>query len=758
MKTKDYFQKLSPERNGKQPQSLPLVYTAQPDEGDEGGLDLGQLLAAVRRRALVIASVTTAVASAVLAVTLTSTTTYQAKFELLTEPVTVENKLTSSPLNEGEEKQASGLDETELRVLQSPKLMSPIVKQILARYPGSGSPKLNINPIKQTNILEVSYQDPDPRKVQFVLDIVAKAYLKYSLEERQADIRQGIQFVEGQLPQLQQRVKTLQEQLQKFRQQYSLIEPQGQGQQLTNQLNAIVQQRLDTQTQLAKNRSLYTTLQNQLQLQPNEAVAAAALSEAPRYQKLLNELQELESKIAVESARYREDSPTIQELRATQQNLLPLVEQEGQRVLLNKLPSAIVKSRDLTSPNSIRLQQIQQLLDAAQQIQALQAQNQALAQAESILRQQFKQFPVLVRQNDDLERQLKIAVDNLNQFLTKREALRIDAAQKQVPWQLLTPPTKPKPFTVSVKNNLILGVFLGLLLGIGAALLVDKFNNVFYTSEEVKYTTRLPLLGEIPFKQKPKKLAVVAGITDFTQGVDNNFRLGKGGKPSQAYNFSQFWESLRSLYTNIRFLSFNSPVRSLAIVSAAYEDGRSTIAMHLALTAAAMGQRVLLVDADLRSPKIHTMLGLPNIKGLSNVIAEDLDFQNLIQQVGSVSMKAQDYEPRETAPKQIGELPLVDNFFVLTAGQVPPNPTSLLSSQKMQNLAGQFEAAFDLIVYDTPPLLGFADSSLVAVHADASILVVGIGKTNRSALVKVLEKLKISSTPVLGVVANGIKG
>lgn len=731
MGTKHYSQQFSPQRNSKQPQSLPLVYTAQPDEGDEGGLDLGQLLAAVRRRALVVASVTTAVASAALALTLTSVPTYEAKFELLTDPITVENKLISSlpQALSNVENPSVVADQTEIRVLQSPKLMSPIVKQIEARYSGSGSPKLNINRIEKTNILEVTYQAPDPEKVKFVLDIVAKAYLNYTLEQRRANIDYAIKFVDDQLPQLQRRVGTLQAQLQKFRQQHDLIDPEGQGQQLSNQLSQIVQERLGTQTQLAKTQSLYTTLQSQLGLQPNEAVAAAALSEAPRYQKLLNELQELESKIAVETVRYREDSEHIQNLRAQQQKLLPLLEQEGQRVLLNKLSSTIVKSRELASPNSIRLQQIQQFLDAAKQIQALQVQDKALAQAESIIRQQFKQFPDLIRQNADLERQLKIAVDNLNQFLTKREALRIDAAQKQVPWQLLTPPTEPTPSSVNVKSILILGAGLGLLLGIGAALVVDKFNNVFYTFEEVKDTTRLLLLGEIPFKQEHKQ-----------------------------HNVSHFWESLRSFYTNIRFLSFDTPVRSLAIISPAPEDGRSTIAVHLAQTTAAMGQRVLLVDADLRHPKIHTILGLPNTKGLSNVIAEDLDFNDIIQQVRSVSMKAQGYGSWEAAPKEIGELPLEDNFFVLTAGQVPPNPTSLLSSQKMQNLAGQFQEAFDLIIYDTSPFLGLADSSLLADHADASIFVVRLGKTNRSALLKALEGLKISSTPVLGVVANSIKG
>ncbi len=117
----------------------------------------------------------------------------------------------------------------------------------------------------------------------------------------------------------------------------------------------------------------------------------------------------------------------------------------------------------------MRDKQTQQFVEAAQQIQTLEAQDKALAQAEGILRDQVKQFPLLARQNDDLERNLKIAVDNLNQFLSKREALRIDAAQKQVPWQLLTPPTMPLPSVASVKNNLVLGMGLGIFLGIGVA-------------------------------------------------------------------------------------------------------------------------------------------------------------------------------------------------------------------------------------------------------------------------------------------------
>jgi len=719
MKTKSYFPKLLPEKNGKSIHSLPVVYTTQLEEGDEGGLDLGQLFGALRRRGMIVAGITTAIASAAFAFAFSSTPTYQAKFELLITPETVENKLTPSLLKEEVDRHSGGVNETQLKILQSPRIMLPIVNDIEARYPNHGVPKLKFNLVTGTNVLEVSYQDPNPEKVSLVLDIVSQAYVAYSLEERQADVRQGIQFVEQQLPQLQQQVESLQEQIQTFRQQYNLIDPANQGKQLADQLHGIVQQRLETQTQLAKFQSLHSTLQNQLQLQPEEAKTASALSEAPRYQKLLNQLQELESQIAVESAKYHDDSPQIQVLRDQKQNLLPLIEQEGQRVLLNTAPNDVFESKTLASPNSLRQQQTQQFFDTANQIQALKAQSLALTQAEQSLRQQFQRFPVLVRQNDDLERQLKIAVDNLNQFLTKREALRIDAAQKQSPWQLLTPPTEPKSSTVSVKQVLILGTGLGLILGIAAALLVDKLKNVFYTSDEVKAIANLPLLGEIPI---------------------------------QRYN-EAYQESLHSLYTNIRFLSFDTPVRSLSIISPTSGDGRSTIAVHLAQTIAAMGQRVLLVDADLRRPKIHMLLGLPNTKGLSNVITEELNFQDVIQRSSNVLTTFEGYGSADAQLRTV-KPPLEDDFFVLTSGQVPPNPISLLTSQKMQILAKDFYSAFDFVIYDTPPLLKFADSSIVAAQTDTSILVVGLAKTKSSALEKALDRLKLSNCSVLGTIIN----
>ncbi|PSM49547.1 capsular biosynthesis protein [Chroococcidiopsis sp. CCALA 051] len=726
-------QQLPPQTYSQQLQPQPQLYTTQPDDTNEGGLNVSWLLGAIRRRILTILIGTTAIASVSVLLAATGTPTYVAKFELLTEPVTAEDKVVSSKEEEKEEKDSPGLDETTLKVLQSPKLMSPITQKLQLYYPGSSTPQLNIKLLPNTNILEVSYKDPNFEKVQFVLDTVAEAYLKYSLEERQTDVNLGIQFVESQLPQLQRQVEFLQQRLQGFRQRHGIVNSDTQGQHLSYQLDRIEQKRLEIQTQLSSSTAFYNNLYEKLRLQPDTAAAITELSESSHYLKLFNLLQDVETKIAAKSSRYKEDSPEFQSLLAQQQQLLQAVRKEKRRILGDRLPNGTTDLIDTASPGSARLREIQKLTNAAKQIQSLKAQDYTLNKSENLLRQQAKQFPIIIRQKDDLERQLRIASDNLNHFLTKREALRIDAAQKQVPWQILTPPSEPQNTAPTVQRNLVLGTALGLLVSFGVALLVDKLNNVFYNSEEIKDKTKLLILGEIPSVK-----------------FDRNNRL------AQKTEVSDFWESFRSLYTNVSFLDFNGTVRSLAIVSAAPEDGKSTVALYLAQTAAAMGKRVLLVDANLRTPTIHKMLNLSNAQGLSNAIAEGLNFQYAIQQVRNSSEEAEDNGAFHEATAHSREISK-DNLFILTAGSIPPNPSILLSSPQMQSLAEQLQQTFDLVIYDTSHLIGFADANLLARHVDASILTVSMGKTNCSALVKALEQLNFSATPVLGAVASGIQ-
>ena len=717
------------------------------DEFDEPnkqkGLNLRPVWKAIQRNILLITGITTVVAATTLYSGLRSPYIYEGDFRLLVEPITSEAKSTEPSVlsrNGGvstTNNNDSGVDyPTLLQVLQSPGLLSKITKQIQARYPDVSSDSLSKNLVLQrvgtnladeTKLIEVHYKGEDAEKVQFVLAEVAKGYLKYSLEDRKTRIGSGVQFIEGQLPRLEKQVDDLGGQLQALQQQYKLSDPTNEGAQLSEQLHAIQAQKLETQRQLREQKTLYNNLQKQLRLAPNEVVAASTLSEDPNYQDLLGQVKKIESQIAVESTRFSEENPVIQGLREKQKNLSLLLKQEAGKIVGQNLSSTAGNPQVLTFQNSLRQGLIKQMVDTANQAQLLEVRNQAVTQTEALLTQQVRQFPAITRQYNDLLRRLDIATKTLNQLLVQRETLRVEAAQKEVPWEVVSEPRimqdaagNPIPAPGDTQKKLLIGVFAGLVLGLGAALLREKYRKVFYTSEDTQDALKLPLLGLIPFDESIKKFSNSSAVVGSIAGNEVNH-----------YEPSLSMEAFNSLYTSIRFLPSDSAVQSLVVSSAAPRDGKTTIALHLAQAAALMGQRVLLVDANLRLPQLHTKLGLPNLQGLSNLLSQNLDPNDVIQRS-----------------------PLQENLFVLTCGQHLPDSSRLLASTKMQHLMQQFKTAFDLVIYDTPHLLDVPDAKFLATNTDGILMVVGVGKTNRSVVTQVLNQLNTFRLPILGLVAN----
>ncbi len=733
MEEQQRTQPLNVEKNGKHsPSSQPVYTNSLPNNFNQAGddLDLRQLVVIVRRRIVVISGVAISIAVGMGFWTFSQEPKYEGTFRVLVEPVTKENKLEGLTQIPGVNPnvQQNGLDyNTQIQVLLSPELMAPIVSQLSQQYPeidySAMLEAMTIERFEKTNILDISYQDTEKEKIEFVLRQLAKDYLKYSLQERQTNLRKGIDFVDSQLPELQLRVNSLQRQLQQFRQQYNFIDPEVKGQQLSEQVDNVQLQRLETQKELAETRSLYASFQAQsgAALADNPAFYAAtnsqersdtaqALKEAPVYQKLVGQLRDIESQIGADSTRFQDDSPNMVSLRNKRENLFPVLRAEAQRILGNKLVELSTKISGL----EVRLAEI--------------------STAENRLNQSVEQLPTLARQYTDLQRELKVATESLNRFLEKRESLQIENAQNEIPWQVIAAPELEKePISPNIKRNLVLGAIAGVIAGMAAALLAERLDNVFHTPEDLKDLTKLPLLGIIPFNKGLKQLAPLAQAK--VEKKAEGYKLVLPSMSStQNESYFPFVESFRSLHTNINFLGSDTPINSLVVTSAQKGDGKSTVSVQLAQAAAAMGQKVLLVDADMRLPQVHSRLGLPNEQGLSNIISTNLPIYEAIQRS-----------------------PLGDNLFVITSGQIPPDPIKLLSSKKMQNIMVQLRAEFDLVIYDTPPILGLADSSIVATHTAGIVLVVRMGKTDRAVVRQALDGLRLSRANLLGLVVNGVR-
>ncbi len=719
----------TPERNGKP--AFSMLETQQPfpwSESQADDWDLRSFLDLARRRALVIAGVASFVMAVVSGVTLSKTAEYEGNFRLLVEPVSHEtNGLPNLVQGNSNLTGKQGLDyESQIQVLKSPEVMKDIIKQLQVSYPEIDYANLlgdlTISRLGDTKLIEVRYRNQDPAKIKTILQQMADSYLNYSLEKRQTKLRQGLQFVNQQLPTIKNRFENLQKELEIFRRKNNFIDPGSQGTQINEQIKLLSEQRVAVNQELAKARANFNSLQG-------EEGALAILNSSPVYQNLVLKVRELETQLAGESTRFLADSPSMRSLREKRDKLLPILRQEANRAVGLKLA------------------------EAATEIRSLQERSQILGKTEQQLQIQFQRLPILARRYTQLQQQLKVAQDSLQRFVTTRENLQIEAAQTELPWQLVQAANVAQnPVSPNIQRSLILGLVASLLLGIGSALLIEKLDNTYHSLEDLKQKLKLPILGTIPIdkglhkasykksdRQFPQEKLSSESATEWVSSeipsrvaVDaKNHGIEEDGYFTQS---PQFLEAFRILHTNIQLLSSDRQIRSFVITSAIPGDGKSTVAFYLAQIAAAMGKKVLLVDADLRQSKIHSISQLKNVWGLTNLISTDMPQEQVIQQMS-----------------------FSRNFSVLTSGQTPPDPTKLLASEKMRGLMKDFDDKYDLVIYDAPPILGLADASLLAPNTDGLILVNRMEKTDRSALKQTLDTLRMSRVNILGMVVNGDK-
>ena len=723
------------------------------DSTSNRGLNLKALGRTIQRQLLLIAGIATIVGLAAAFQATKIRPVYKGDFQLLVEPLTNADRATDPiTVTRGTgdaipSREVFSLDyATQIQILESPGRLDKIVKEVQRTPSENGQDRppyanFTYQQLQQglvverlqpedstdpTRIIKVTYEGSDPVLVQRVLQVTSKNYLDYSIQERKDRFSEGIRFIDEQLPEAQKRVDNIQDQIQILRQRHDLLDPAAQGGQLSETVNAINTQQLESDRALQEQRVLYDNLRKQLQLTPEEAIAASALSEDPSYRSLQESLVTIETQIATEAARFNEESPVLKSLRQKQKNTQDLLTQRAQEVIGQSLPGGSARPQVEAYQNSVRIDLIGQLVTAGNQIRVLEARSQKIAQDRKGFNGRLQQFPAVARQYADLNRELEIATQTLTRLQTQRETLRVEAAQTRPPWELISEPViprdadgNPQSEPTKASNLVIAGVGLGLLLGTLLALLLERYRNVFYTVEDIQEEIKLPLIGVIPFSRGAKQSLEFPSAFSAAGDV--------GEIEDSRLETASFRESFSDLYSNIR--STVPLIQSLMVCSAEPGDGKTTAALYLAQTAAGTGQRVLLVDTNLRLPQIHTRLDLRNARGLSDLLTSNANPEELIQRS-----------------------PLADNLFVLPAGSSTPGSARLLGSDQMKQLMEKFQTLFDLVIYDTPHLFGLTDASFITAQVDEVLMVIAAGKTNRTAVDRVLNKLmglRVSNISIL---------
>lgn len=274
---------------------------------------------------------------------------------------------------------------------------------------------------------------------------------------------------------------------------------------------------------------------------------------------------------------------------------------------------------------------------------------------------------------------------------------------------IIAPAVAPSsPSAPNTRLNLLLGLGAGLALGCGAALLRTTLDNRIRGEADLRQVTDAPLLGGISFDQDATRKPLL----------------------TQCSSQSPRAESFRQLRTNLQFANVAGHAKTILVTSSLPGEGKSTTATNLAIAISQAGRSVCLVDADLRRPMVHEYLGMDRNAGLTTALVGEADVNDLLQLWGD------------------------DNLYVLTSGQIPPNPSELLGSEEMKHLLGRLEDVFDFVVIDAPPLLPVTDAAVLAQHVGGVVVIVGTQKLKHQDLQKSLGALAMVGANILGVVLN----
>ena len=274
------------------------------------------------------------------------------------------------------------------------------------------------------------------------------------------------------------------------------------------------------------------------------------------------------------------------------------------------------------------------------------------------------------------------------------------------------------PVSPNLQTNIAIAGVLSLFLGIGLIFMIVFLDRSIKTTADATAATGQPVLGIIPRLDE----------SDLPHGDESARDLYVFRQPT-----SSIAECCRSLRTNILFSSADRQIKTIVVSSASPREGKTTSVIYLGTTMAQSGQRVLLIDTDMRRPRLHVSMGIPRTTGLSNLIVGDLDYDDVIKAT---------------------EIP---NLFILPCGPLPPNPAELLMTHRFKAVLEELGRRFDLIILDSPPLQVVTDAVVLSKHTDGAILVVHAGKTLRDDIRRAERQIAAVGGKIFGVIVNAIE-
>ncbi|MGD9304954.1 MAG: polysaccharide biosynthesis tyrosine autokinase [Desulfobacterales bacterium] len=564
---------------------------------------------------------------------------------------------------------------------------------------------------ERTNIIDIKAVSKDPREASMIANAFAQAYREYNIQEKNKKTIETKNFIEEQLQSTSVKLKEAERNLQTFKEGYALISLDAQTQNILDKIYSV-------ETEYEKIKTKRDEIASQLKLLENggrdsrgkfKRVFFSAPPDSPVYG-LKTRLSELFLKRQTLLINLTVKHPQVREV----DDQIRAVIQETRKELDSLFRTYTIREQDLL-----------------EKLARLREENQRLP--EKALK--------LIR----LQREVELQASLYSQLKEKYQETLIQESSKVEEVSIVKPAVPPtQPYNIPSKLMIITtGIVMGLIIGVVFAFTLEMFDTSMGTIEDVEELMQVPVLGVIPFLQSGELPADRIERRD--PGRTKMRDLVTHFKPE-----SMGAEAFRALRTNLQFLRLETKGKLFLITSSFVQEGKTLNAINLSLTMAQAGNKVLLVDADLRKPLVHKAFGLAESPGLSDYVLGNYCWKDATNTISDVMLG-------EFGIDNILKTPGMDNLHVITAGTRPPNPSEILSSTRFREFLKEAAKDYNFVFIDSPPILPVADASGIATLVDGVFLVYKVGKIGRGVLRRAKSNLENVDAKLVGVILNGVK-
>ena len=549
--------------------------------------------------------------------------------------------------------------------------------EILARQVAAG---IEVAPVKESHIVNIGFNSPNPQVSALVANTVAAAYIEEILEMKMDSTRRTLEWMSRKAEEEQSKLEKAEKTLQEYMKANDIVTLEDRVAVTPQKLSELGTQLIQAESRRKELEAMYSKITRDMEA----AETVPAIGDDATMRTLRSQILQAEQKIREMSSKFGVKHPVMINAMGDLEVLTKKKEQEINRIIQtvkNDYELASIRENDLRA-------------------QMERTKNEAVN-----LNDKFMQYGIFKR-DIETNRQLYDAL------LVKMKEQSITEETNPVNlWMVEKAAVPDAPSSPRKKVNLLLGLVVGLFGGIGLAFFVEYLDDSIKTPEETEVILGAPVLGVVS-DYRNKEHAIETIVRD----EPNSF----------------FSEAFKSLRTAVLLSSAKQPPKLILVTSSLPGEGKTTTSVNLALSMVQSGKRVLLIDGDMRKPRIHQVLELDNSKGLSTFLAGASRSDSM----------------------QKGPLP---NLVVITAGPIPPNPSELLTAERLPELLDTLRSKFDFIICDSPPLLSVTDALILSRMFDGTMVVARSHRTTFRMAAKALKSLADIQSPVLGLFINGLK-